>query len=221
MYQLYYYPLNASLAPHFVLEALGVEYQLCFVDRKSNAQKSSTYIRLNPTGRIPTLVKDKLAIFESAAICLWLAESHPEARLIPQKDTPCRAEFHQWLMYLTSTLQAELMIYFYPEKLCPIPQAIESISQNQQNKITDCLRTLNQALDNKQYLVADQLSVCDYFLLMLLIWADELDTPPLKFENLKRFLHNMFKKPSIARVCEVEGIDLAPYQSSIDTITIN
>lgn len=219
MYQLYYYPLNASLAPHFVLEALGVEYQLCVVDRKSNAQKSSSYIRLNPTGRIPTLVKDKLVIFESAAICLWLAECHPEARLIPQENTPERAKFYQWLMYLTSTLQAELMIYFYPEKLCSAPQAVESIAKTQQLRVTDCLRTLNQELENNQYLVADQLSICDHFLMMLLIWADELDTPPLKFENLKRFLHNMSNKQSIIRVCEVEGIDLAPYQSSIDTNT--
>ncbi len=212
MYELYYYPLNASLAPHFVLEELGVEYQLCLVDRKSNAQKSSAYTRLNPTGKIPTLVKQPLVMFESAAICLYLAESHPSAKLIPNLDQPDRAKFHQWLMYLTNTLQAELMVYFYPEKLSSESSAVESILQNQQSRIADCLNTLNQALENQQYLIGDQLTVCDHFLLMLLIWADEVDTPPLKFENLKRFLQVMSKRESIVRVCEVEGIDLAAYQ---------
>lgn len=211
MYELYYYPLNASLAPHFVLEELGVEYQLCLVDRESNAQKSLAYTRLNPTGKIPTLVKNKQVMFESAAICLYLAENHSGPRLIPDLDKPDRAKFYQWLMYLTNTLQAELMIYFYPEKLCTAAKAVESILQNQQLKIADCLKTLNDALENKLYLIGDQLSVCDHFLVMLLIWADEIDTPPLKYENLKRFLQLMSKRKSIIHVCKVEGIDLAPY----------
>ncbi len=59
MYQLYYYPLNASMAPHFILEALNVDFQLITVDRKSNAQKSDDYLALNPAGRIPTLIDDK------------------------------------------------------------------------------------------------------------------------------------------------------------------
>ena len=60
------------MAPHFVLEEMGIDYQLQLVDRKSNAHKSDEYLALNPTGRIPTLVDDGEAIFESAAICLHL-----------------------------------------------------------------------------------------------------------------------------------------------------
>ncbi|MCO1337137.1 glutathione S-transferase N-terminal domain-containing protein, partial [Microbulbifer sp. OS29] len=70
MYQLYYYPLNASMAPHFMLEELKVDFELIIVDRKSNAQKSSDYLVLNPAGRIPTLIDSGFAIFESPAICV-------------------------------------------------------------------------------------------------------------------------------------------------------
>ena len=70
MYQLYYYPLNASMAPHFILEALKVNFELIKVDRENNAQKSPEYLALNPAGRIPTLIDDGLAIFESPAICI-------------------------------------------------------------------------------------------------------------------------------------------------------
>ena len=83
MYQLYYYPGNASLAPHFVLEEMGVDFELVLVDRKSKAQKSSAYMALNPTGRIPTLVDGNLVIFESPAICLHLCEKNTESKLIP------------------------------------------------------------------------------------------------------------------------------------------
>ena len=53
----------------------------------------------------------------AAAICLHLADRHPEAALAPALGTPARAEFYKWLIYLTNTLQAELLIYFYPERL--------------------------------------------------------------------------------------------------------
>jgi glutathione S-transferase len=51
MYQLYYYPGNANLAPHMVLEEIGADYELILVDRNQNAQKSADYLKLNPNGR--------------------------------------------------------------------------------------------------------------------------------------------------------------------------
>ncbi len=87
MYQLYYYPGNASMAPHFILEALGVDYELVLVARKTEAQKSADYPALNPAGRIPTLVNGDSVLFESPAICLYLGEQHPEQQLIPEAGT--------------------------------------------------------------------------------------------------------------------------------------
>lgn len=55
------------------------------VDRETEAQKSEQYLALNPMGRIPTLVDADLVLFESPAICLYLAEQHPEAKLIAER----------------------------------------------------------------------------------------------------------------------------------------
>jgi glutathione S-transferase len=93
MYQLYYYPNNASLAPHFLLHHMGLSYELVLVDKKSNAQKSPDYLRLNPAGRIPTLIADGQPIFESAAICIHLCEQHPEHGLIPPLGSLERPQF--------------------------------------------------------------------------------------------------------------------------------
>src|ERR1700752_3214559 len=117
MYQLHYFPSNANAAPHMVLEELGQKYDLVLVDRAKNAQKSEEYRKINPNRRIPTLVDRELVLFESAAIVLHLVDQHPEAGLAPEVGTPERAKFYQWMIFLTNSLQEELMIWQYPDRL--------------------------------------------------------------------------------------------------------
>ena len=210
MYTLFYYPCNASLAPHFILKAIKAPYQLELVDRKKLAQKSSHYLSLNPTGRIPTLVDGDFVLFESAAICLYLAEKHPEVSLIPQ-DVKQRAVFNQWLMYLTSTLQTELMTYFYPERHTQNALIYDDIVRTQQTRLKDIFTLIDKELSNHSYLAGDSLTVCDYILFMLCIWADELQNPPMKFANLSGYLRMMATDEAIGEACKLENISLSAY----------
>src|SRR5215468_6875961 len=116
MYALYYYPSNASMAPHMTLRESGAPFELRLVDRTRNAHKDPDYLRLNPNGLIPVLVDGDLALYESAAICLHIADQHPEARLAPPLGTAERAQLYKWLIHLTNTVQSELLLYFYPER---------------------------------------------------------------------------------------------------------
>src|SRR5246127_2068306 len=117
MYQLHYFPSNANAAPHMVLEELGQKYELVLVDSAENAQKSKNYLKINPNGRIPTLVDGDLVMFEAAAIVLHLVDRHPDGGLAPKIGTPERARFYQWMAFLTNSLQEELMIWQYPDRL--------------------------------------------------------------------------------------------------------
>jgi len=211
VYTLYYYPRNANLAPHFLLEELGVDFELKLVDRKSEAQKSRDYLSLNPTGRIPTLIDDDLILFESPAICIYLCEKHPEFNLVPEAGHPARPLFHQWMMYLTNTLQSELMVYFYPEKHTTDNTAAAAITAAQEARITDMLSLLDVELEGKTYLVGDTLTACDYFLLMLAIWAAGTSKPPLSFPNLGPYLRTLTQRKAVQTVCEKEGVDLSAY----------
>ncbi|NOU50363.1 glutathione S-transferase family protein [Pseudoalteromonas sp. JBTF-M23] len=211
MYTLFYYPRNASLAPHFVLKALGVPFQLELVDRKKVVQKSAQYLKINPTGRIPTLVDDDFVLFESAAICLYLCEKHPESHLIPI-EPKAKAEFYQWLMYLTTTVQNELMVYFYPERHTQSAIMYDDIVNTQQSRISECLGILNKYIGDNTYMVNNQFTVCDCYMFMLCIWADELKKPPLGFANLNRYLKGLAKHPAIKAVCEAEQTDLSVYK---------
>lgn len=200
------------MAPHFILEALNVDFELILVDRKSNAQKSKQYLALNPMGRIPTLVDNDVTLFESPAICMYLAEQNPNANLMPQIGTSERARCLQWMMYLTNTIQAELMVYFYPEKYLAEIKDTSAIIANQERKITEMFALLDDELANRQFLVSDNITICDYFLFMLAVWADEFKKPPLSFHYLGKYLRKLAKNTAIINVCQKENLSLVDYQ---------
>ncbi|HSX51459.1 MAG TPA: glutathione S-transferase family protein [Cellvibrio sp.] len=211
MYKLFYYPRNASFAPHMLMAEMGLDYSLVLVDRKTEAQKDSEYLKLNPTGRIPTLLVDGEPIYESAAICLLLCERHSDKNLIPPAGTLARAKFYQWLFYLNASLQPELMVYFYPQKHIADPLGKDAIKQAQQIRITQMFALLDQELDDKEFLLGDALSACDFVLFMLLHWGRDFESPPLSFLNLRRFLRNFAKRDSVKQVCAIEGTALDIY----------
>lgn len=213
MYQLYYYPNNASLAPHFLLHHMALDYQLLLVDRKANFHKSAEYKKLNPSGRIPTLIYAGQALFESPAICIHLCEQHPQHQLMPAVGDSLRPQFFQWLAYLNNTLQAELMVRYYPHRHTNDPATIANVVAAQDQRIAEALAVIDQQLEGNKYLLGDQLSACDYFLFMLALWSTPIERSPQSFSHLSAYLQRLTQLPSIAAVCEIEQIDITPFQS--------
>jgi glutathione S-transferase len=212
MYQLYYYPGNANLAPHIVLEEIGAPYELVLVDRNKNAHKSAEYLKLNPTGRIPVLVDGDLVLFEAAAICLHLADRHPEAALAPALGSVERAECYKWLMYLTNTLQAELITYYYPERLSDDPAAAAQVKAHAENRMGGMLDIVEAALaaHGGPYLLGERYSVVDPYLFMLSRWTRYLANPARSRRHLGRYLENMVTRPAVQRAFAGEGL-AAPF----------
>lgn len=212
MYLLYYYPNNASLAPHLLLQHMNLNYELILVDRKSNSQKSEEYLKLNPAGRIPTLIDNGTAIFESAAICIHLCESHPEHELIPALGSSKRPIFFQWLTFLNNTLQSELMIRYYPQRHTENEEYIPSILAAQDKRITEALAIIDKQLSENEYLVGDSITACDYFLFMLAEWSLPVEPSPMTFPHLSAYLKKLVKNETIQSVCEFESISLDPFK---------
>lgn len=113
-YILHYAPDNASLVIRLALEELGVEYRTTLVDRRIEAQKSNSYLALNPNGLIPVLETPEGPIFETAAVLLWLSDRHQA--LAPLVSDADRADFLKWLFFLSNTLHPALRHTFYASK---------------------------------------------------------------------------------------------------------
>lgn len=207
MYELFYYPENASLAPHFLLEEIGAPFELRLVDRKNNAQKDAEYMKVNPLGRIPTLVDDDLVLFESAAICLHLADRHPNASLAPAVGTDERAHFYKWLMFLTNTIQADFLAFYYPEKHTTDAGGIAAVKKAAEGRLGAAFTVVNEALGKGgPYLLGETLSAADFFLLMLTRWGRALSHPPRKLLHVGRCVDLVAERPAVKRVAAREGL---------------
>jgi glutathione S-transferase len=208
MYRLHYFPANANAAPHMLLEEIGATYDLVLVDRASNAQKSREYLKINPNGRIPTLIDGNLIVFEAAAIMLHLVDRHPDAGLAPRVGTPERATFYQWLTFLTNSLQEELMIWQYPDRLAGQDAAATRIVRRGAEARAD--RFLGVIEDHLRadgpLFLGNRLSAVDFYLVMLSRWARPMARPPRQRPSIARLLDHVTALPSVRRAYEQEGI---------------
>lgn len=212
MIQLYYYPGNANLAPHILLEELGIPHRLELVDRDVHAQKSPAYLKLNPNGRIPTLVDGDLVLFETAAICLHLVDTHPEATLAPPMGTTARAHFYKWLIYLTNTVQSEMLLYFYPERISDDAAMAAIVKRHAEARLAGMFDLLEQVLRDggDPYLLGHEYSALDPYLFMLARWTRMMTRPARVLPTLGRYLAHLAERPALQRAFTAEGI-AAPY----------
>ena len=208
MYQLHYFPSNANAAPHTVLEESGQKYELLLVDRAKNAQKSKEYLKINPNGRIPALIDGDLVLFESAAIVLHLVDRHPEAGLAPKVGTPERAKFYQWMTFLTNSLQEELMIWQYPERLAGTDAgATEVVKRGAEKRAENYLDVIEQHLKtNGPLFLGETLSAADFYLVMLARWARPMANPPRSRPNIAKLLDIVTALPAVRRAYAGEGV---------------
>jgi len=211
MYRLFYYPGNANLAPHILLEEASVPYELVLVDRGKGGHKDAEYLRLNPNGRIPTLVDGDLVLFEAAAICLHIADRHPEADLSPVLGSPDRSHFYKWLIFLTNTIQPDYMAFRYPENYTADASGIPAIRDQAERRLAAGFAVLDGALDHSPYLVGGRYSACDAYLFMLCTWARRLSNPPTELPRLRRALDVVAERPAVERAYSAEGLDSRAY----------
>lgn len=217
MIYLHYYPSNASMIPHIVLEELGVPFELVLVDRSQNQHKSPEYLKLNPNGKIPTLVQtipgqSDLVLYESAAICLHLSDTHPQAALAPALGSPARAHCYKWLLWLSNTFQPDIMMYFYPERYVAStdPQVVKEVSQQAETRIGGHLAQLDAELARNSpgpWMLGAQFSILDPYLFTLCRWTRNFIAHPARsYPHLGPYLQRMLARPSVQRVLATEKL---------------
>ncbi|TXI89033.1 MAG: glutathione S-transferase [Burkholderiaceae bacterium] len=215
MIKLYYSPGTACLAPHFLLEEFGLKYELVLIDTSKQEHHQESYLKLNPLGKIPLLIDHGFTLTESAAICLHLSDKYA-AQQAPQfvlaQASEQRAQVYKWMLYLSNTLQAELVSYFYPERLLAAPELAQKVKESAEQRVAPMLNYIDQQLAQAgdPYLLGKQISIADFYLFMLGRWTRGMQKPARSYPRLGTFMQTMFERPSIQAAFKQEGLQ-APY----------
>jgi glutathione S-transferase len=104
MLTLYFAPGSSSFAVHIALHEIGVPFEGKPMSFKGNDLRSPAYLKLNPEGKVPTLIVDGRPLTEVAAILYFLAKRFPDAELLPRDDIEADAQALSWMSFAASTL---------------------------------------------------------------------------------------------------------------------
>ena len=102
---LHHNPFSRAATVVWMLEEVGVPYELRFVDFRSNEQKSPELLAKNPMGKLPVLEDDGTVVTEVAAIGLYLADRYALGRLAPLPSDPARGAYLRWSLFAPSVIE--------------------------------------------------------------------------------------------------------------------
>ena len=182
------------------LEELNIPYNIIPIDLIKGEQKEPSFLKINPNGRIPAIVdrsENDLAIFESGAIMIYLAEK--EGKLLP-KDPTKKAKVLQWLMFQMGGIgpmmgQANVFYRYFPEK-------IQSVIDRYQNESKRLFKVINDHLDDNEYLAGDfsLADIANWSWIRIHKWSG-VETDGL--EHLERWKNAMYEQPGMLKGIKV------------------
>ncbi|MEO7478079.1 MAG: glutathione S-transferase family protein [Lysobacteraceae bacterium] len=205
MYTLYYSPGTAAMVVHLALLEIGAPHRLELVDLKT--QRNPEYLKLNPTGRVPTLIVDGRPMFESVAILMLLAERHPEAKLAPAVGTPERETWYQWIVFMANTLLPTFRLWFYPPDATGTEEHAPEVRAIIQQRIEGAFDLLDAHLAaHGPYVLGNTFSGADLLLTMLMRWSRNMPKPATEWPALKTLAETVRARASWKKLYEVEGL---------------
>lgn len=211
--KLYYIPTTRAVRPRWLLEEMGIAYDLVRVNMTMTKQPE--YRELHPHRKVPVLVDGEVTIFESAAICTYLADKYIEKGFAPLLDSPERAYYQQWLFYAAVTLEPPVEHYMFnvlpnlPEKLLPTFVRSETSLQESRQWFDRVAQPLREVLVGKKYLVANRLTAADIVTGGVLLWAKKLGML-LDDDPLTEYINGLMQRPAFGRADEDFYAKIAP-----------
>ncbi len=169
--KLYHSPRSRSVRPRWLLEELGAPFELVTLDFAQAQHKTPEYMKIHPHGSVPSLVDGDVALYESAAICMYLADKFPDKRLAPPVGTSARGLYYQWMVYSIATLEPPVLQVFFNTVMLPEAERSAKAEEEGRTKFAVVASVLSQALTGKTFLLGEQFSAADVMIGSTLSWG--------------------------------------------------
>jgi len=196
MLTLYHSPQSRSIRPRWLLEELGVPYEVKLVSLQAGDQKKPEYLKLNPNGAVPTLVDGDLVLFESAAICQYLADKYPDKKLAPPVGTPERGKYYQWIHYAMSGLEPPAVTIFFHTIQLPEAERVPQLVEQARPQLDAAIKVVDDALAGREWILGSQFTAADVMIGSTVVWAQMMGLVGDKYANVSAYLTRCNARPA-------------------------
>ncbi len=184
-------PMSRSNIVHWMLEELGVPYNLDAMSLERGDHKKPAYLAINPMGKVPAIEHQGVIITEAAAICAYLADECPAARLSVPIGDPRRGLYLKWLFFGPSCLEQAII-----DRIHGRPQVLpRASSYGEYDTVMD---TIAQAVAKGPYLVGDQFTAADVVIGSGLHWGGFMKAIPERPE-FAAYVGRLQQRPALQR----------------------
>lgn len=188
---LYDYGPSRSKQARWTLDELGLEYKSI---EGIEILHSEELNRVNPMGKVPAIVINGESLFESAAICTYLADLVPEKGLIAPSGTRERALHLQWTSFALTELEAYVWSNARNTFVLPKEERITALFEQNNKAFMKAAGILDKVMADKEYLVGNRFSVTDILVGFTLNWGDNVGLLH-QFAHLQDYLERLKERP--------------------------
>jgi glutathione S-transferase len=200
----YFAPESTASITTLVLEELGIHVERVKLDIKKGETKKPEFLKINPNGLVPTLVHDGVAIWESAAITIYLGETFGEkAKLWPALG-PKRGEAMKWVVWTNVSLGEPVYRWARNTQWAPEDQRNTKAAAVAADDIQKQLKTLDEALEGRDFLAGDY-TLADAHVNSYVDWLRHMHIDMSRFARLNAWSKRCSVRPAYARCMAAEG----------------
>lgn len=161
--QLYTNPMSRGQIAHWMLEELGQPYETIWLEFGEAGMKSAAYLKVNPMGKVPCVVHAGQVLTEAAAICLYLAEAFPEAKLSAPPSR--RADYYRWTLFAAGPLEQAVTAKSLGWEA---PQRSQMLGYG---SFDDTIRALTQHLEKNPFVCGEVFTAADVYVGSAVQWG--------------------------------------------------
>ncbi len=202
--KLYYSNGSCSLASHIVLEESGATFETHRLDLRAGEQKQPDYLKLNPKAKVPALqLDDGQVLTENPAIMSYIADTHPQAKLLAPVGELARARAQEWLAWCASSLHAGVFSPLFGARRIADPAAKQAVIDQLTAALKEGLAQFDRGLEGKDF-VLGQFSIADAYTLVFVLWAKIFNTPV--GPNITRSAKALLERPGVRRAVTTQQL---------------
>jgi glutathione S-transferase len=196
---LYFAPRTRAVRVRWLLEELGVPYELRRVEFQRPAQ---TFAQQTPLGKLPVIEDDGVTIGESGAIVEYILERYGAGRLAPPIGSPLRGPFLQWLHFGEATAFPPLGVIVWHVVYQGDADANPGAIAGAHERAAASLAFVERALGPDDYLLGRDFSAADVMMGFTLLAARLLGVLDARFPRLTAYLERLEVRPAFRRAAE-------------------